>query len=113
MKQFLLLACLLLLPLQVFADDAPDKSVSSAISWTSVNTDDVITIQNGNGIPLTIIITVSGKGSPIKVKNCGTTGVVQPGSTAICTSTDASTPVSFADDNNDKPANGTYQIKQQ
>lgn len=87
------------------------------VTWTSKNTTDEVTINNGNGNTLTITINVDKVANPasppagVNVKNCGSTTHIDPGSSGICTSSDASNPVSFSSDSPTYKASGTYQIK--
>lgn len=90
-----------------------NSSTSSNIHWVSKSTQDPVTIANGNGVSIVVEILVDKTGSGINLKNCGMTTHVDAGSSAICSNTDSSNSVSFTSDSMDKPAMGTYQIKQQ
>jgi hypothetical protein len=86
------------------------------IPWTSKNSTDEVTINNGNGNRLTITINVDKNlniTSPtgVNVKNCGNTSHIDAGSTAICTTIDASNPVSFSSDSPTNKVSGTYILK--
>lgn len=92
-------------------------TVTSPIIWTSKNTTDEVTINNGNGNKLSITINVDKNlndtnTAGVSVKNCGNTTHIDAGSSAICTSSDASSPVSFSSDSPTSQASGTYTIKQ-
>lgn len=87
-------------------------------TWISKNTKDEVTIHNDSGAALKIDITVSNKGfnpAGINVNHCGTTTHIGPGSSAICVTSDPSSPVSFSSDsvNPNEVATGTYVIKLQ
>lgn len=94
----------------------PEKTCFPAISWMSKSSSDTVTVQNGNGTPILIVITMVKSGetdtSAINVKNCGTTNRLAAGSSVICSNSDANNPVSFSSDSA-STATGTYQIKQQ
>jgi hypothetical protein len=91
------------------------KTLFPPMAWISKNANDLVTIQNGAGLPLVIAITVNaGKtAAGVTVKNCGTTNHVDAGSAAICSTNDANNPVSIASDTAMAIASGTYEIKQQ
>ena len=104
----------------LYADSSPGSFPPT--SFASNSPSDYVVIENGNGVPIIILITVAGSAaiksngptaSGIEVKNCGSTSHINPGSTAICQSTDSSSPVTLSSDSNNMPATGTYQIKPQ
>lgn len=101
-----------------YAQPGPtEKSCFPPINWMSKTPSDIITIQNGNGVPIFIVINVSNSGNSqaagINVKNCGTTTNVKAGSSIVCNNNDANNPVTFVSDKTGIPAVGTYQIQQQ
>lgn len=101
-------------------------TVGAPVKWTSINSSEETTINNGNGNMLTITIVVdkiptinpslpnspSPKSPGINVKNCGDTRHVDAGSSTVCTTNDAINPVSFSSDSPNDKASGTYTIKQ-
>lgn len=98
-----------------------EKPAFALINWISKNSTDEVVVQNGNGAPLVVQINVINNQDPdspgfdapgINIKNCGSTTHVRAGNSAICTTSDATHPVTFTSDSSD-PAMGTYQIKQQ
>lgn len=121
MKQILPMTLALLTISSVYAQNTTiitDKDLVTR--WESNRSDpraapgsDVITIQNGNGANIQVIITVDKTGSGITVKNCGTTTKIEAGSTAICTTSDSVNPINFTASDPNRIASGTYQIKPQ
>lgn len=98
------------------APTATSGAESPLVTWMSKGTSDVVTIQNGSGLPLMIQINVNGPvptAGGITIKNCGTTTSIKAGGSAICQSSDAENPVSFSSDSPSTPASGTYQVKKQ
>ena len=101
-------------------------TVGAPVKWTSINSSEETTINNGNGEMLTITIVVdkiptlnpslpnslNPKSPGINVKNCGDTRHVDAGSSTVCTTKDAVNPVSFSSDSPTDKASGTYTIKQ-
>lgn len=83
----------------------------SPTSWSSKSTDDTVTIQNGNAVPIIVEITVNGGGAGINLQNCGNTSHVNAGSSAICSNSDSTSPINFSSDTTDKKTSGTYLIK--
>jgi hypothetical protein len=116
-KIFLITAALsasLLTGINTYA--AVDTQPFPETGWISKSSTDPITIQNAQGLPIVIVIKVTGIGSTvpgINVKNCGSTTHVDPGSSAICTTNASANPVTISSDSSARPASGTYQIKQQ
>lgn len=92
-----------------------DQGSFPLIAWVSKNVNDVVTIQNGSGTQILILISVNGgeNASGINVANCGLTKHINPGSATVCSTKDAANPVGISSDNSSVPASGTYQIKQQ
>ena len=95
--------------------DAPVTQVPSfpQANWLSKNSNDPFTIQNGAGTPIVIEINVGGSGpiaAGVNVKNCGETTHINAGSSTICSTNDATNPVTLTSDGTN-PAAGTYQIK--
>jgi hypothetical protein len=126
----LLFSLLLLLTTNAFvlAETVVSAVVQTPIQWISKTSSDVITINNGNSNDLTITINVNkppviivnnnvinnnqGNIPPgINIKNCGDTKHIEAGSSAICSTNDASNPISFSTDSQ-TPVTGTYIIKQ-
>lgn len=101
----------------LFADapgSSPGNPGSSSINWISRSNEDVITIQNGTSLSLIVTINVANDSEAgVNVTNCGTTTHINPGSSAICSTSDAASPVNFVTDGYNKAAQGTYQIRQQ
>lgn len=99
----------------LYAQTTNTKTTFPLVNWVSNSSADVVTIENGEGVPLVIQITVTGNAnSPgIRIENCGKTDSIKAGSSAICTSTDAHNPVTFNSDNSSKAATGTYQVTKQ
>jgi hypothetical protein len=98
---------------------------SQTVKWTSKNSSDVVTINNGSGNLLTITITVNkpaiaqtSPNSPsitfpgVNLTNCGNTTHIDAGSSGVCTTKDPSNPVSFNSDSPTYMATGTYSIIQ-
>lgn len=86
------------------------------VKWSSKSNNDTVTIDNGAGIPLLILITVDGgsdNASGVNVSNCGTTKHIDAGSSTICSTNDPANPVSFSTDNANVTATGTYQVRPQ
>jgi hypothetical protein len=94
-------------------DTSNEKQFFSITNWLSANTNDVITIENGAGLLVIILITVDKNSSGVAVKNCGTVTKINAGSSALCASSDPANPISLSSDSPSTPAKGTYQIKQQ
>lgn len=121
MKKFIPMFVVLLATSKVCAQNTTIVTDKDLVTrWESNKSDptaapgsDVITIQNGNGANIQVIITVDKIGSGINVKNCGTTTYIEAGSTAICTTSDSVNPVNFTASDPNKIASGTYQIKPQ
>ena len=101
----------------VYAQGPADKPSFPAVNWVSKSSTDDVVIQNGSGATLVIEINVinnpHSNATGIDIKNCGATTHIKAGSSGICTTTDATHPVSFSSDNPSDPASGTYQIKQE
>jgi hypothetical protein len=95
---------------------APPVASSQLIPWASNGGSDKVTIENGNGASLNIVINVNDDASPdpagINVQNCGDTKHIDAGSSAICVTSDSKNPVMFSSDE-EYAATGTYQITQQ
>lgn len=93
-----------------------EKASFPMMQWVSKNTNDIVTIQNGNSVPIVIMITVNGNTHPnppgITIRNCGSTTNIKAGSSSLCYNSDAANPVTFSSDSA-TPVDGTYQIKQQ
>lgn len=91
-------------------------ATSPIISWVSDSASDKVTIENGTGAMLNIVLNVnddgSGKASGINIINCGETTHIDPGSSAICKTNDPKNPVTFNSDSANI-ATGTYQITQE
>lgn len=94
------------------------------VNWISKGAFDNVIIENGNSQQLTIqvsvdkTITIQGAkkdtvSAGINIKNCGDTTHLDPGSSAICSSTDKQNPVTFSSDNESSLATGTYQVTTQ
>lgn len=87
------------------------------MSWSSKSPTDWVTIQNGNGAAIMVMITVSGSVADhtpgINVRNCGKTTYLTPGSTAICLTNDDKNPIAFSSESalQNVIVSGTYQIK--
>lgn len=98
------------------ADDGPDTIQAPVVNWVSKASDDFVTIENGNGATLNIVINVDNNTLPntpgVTIKNCGDTTHIDAGSSAVCVTSDPDYPVSFSADTNN-PVTGNYQITQQ
>lgn len=117
--RFALLFCLATTALAQTIAVQPD-----AVKWISKNSTDTITINNGNGNILTISINVDKPAPPstsssspatipgVNLTNCGDTKHIDAGSSAVCTTKDASNPVSFSSDSPTFAASGSYIITQ-
>lgn len=95
----------------------PQTASSPVVSWVSKTAGDNVTVENGTGAKLNIIISVttdplSEDPAGINLKNCGNTTHIGPGSSAVCVTNDIDHPVSFSSDKT-TPATGTYQITQE
>ena len=116
MKKIALSIVFWMLTTSCFADTIPDTDQKQSFpltKWMSKNPSDLVTIQNGAGLPIIILISVDKNSSSITVKNCGTVTKIEAGSSAVCTTNDASNPVTINSDNPNTPAVGDYQIKPQ
>lgn len=97
------------------AETVDDNNVFPPITWSSKGGNDTVTVQNGTGANMTVMINVIDDGTTdaagINIKNCGKTTHVDPGSSVVCVTSDPNNPISFT---SDKPSTalGTYQIKQ-
>lgn len=103
----------LIIPLFTYADDA-DKSSFPPTQWTSKDSDDHITIQNGAGSSILILINVNsgGPNTPgVNIDNCGTTKHINSGSSTVCETNDAANPVTITSDSPSNSASGTYQVR--
>ena len=107
----------------VVNEQHPASTTLPPVTWTSTGSSDEVTVENGTGANLTIVITVndnqyvestgsSTQSAGVDVQNCGATTHIDPGSTAICVTNDPKSPVSFSADK-EVTATGTYQITQQ
>lgn len=122
MKNFLAIATLLISGC-AFASSTMTVSKSSfpSVSWSSKDSTDVTTINNGSDAPIAIFIQVQGKDTSgnlndgINIKNCGKISHVNAGSSVVCVNSDANNPVSFSADGTpeNRYAYGIYQVKQQ
>jgi len=116
MKNIVLYIVALILTAPCFADTPPDNSQKPSFpltKWLSKNPNDLVTIQNGAGLSLVILINVDKNSSSVTIKNCGTVAKIEAGSSAVCTTNDATNPVTINSDSPTLPAVGEYQIKQQ
>src|SRR5262245_39543111 len=91
-------------------------TVTPPTTWTSKDSTEEVTINNGSGSLLTITINVDKNinelnPAGINIINCGNTTHVDAGSTAICTTSDSTNPVIFSSDNPTKGTSGTYTVK--
>jgi hypothetical protein len=86
------------------------------VTWVSKDASNEVTIQNQSGQTFTITINVNASAIPKKggvdVRNCGSVGHINAGSSAICTSSDSQNPVTLKSDSATDSASGTYQMKQ-
>lgn len=92
----------------------PVNPPSPVTPWVSNTSTEKVTIDNGTGAKLSIMISVDRRSedSPgINVDNCGKTTHIDAGSSGICVTVDPRHPVTFTSDN-DRPATGSYQITQ-
>lgn len=111
------LTVLAILPIITFAQpNVTESATFPIVNWTSKNTNDPVSIQNGAGTPILIQINVSGaqanaNGHGVSVRNCGTTTHINAGSSTICETNDNKNPVTLTSDDNNIPVSGTYQIK--
>ncbi len=113
MKKIVLMVSLLVsltASLLVYAQSDSSTDKGTSISWSSKNSSDSVSIQNGAGIRLNIPITVDRGGAGVNVKNCGTTSHIDPGSATMCSTNDPTNPVTLTADSATIPATGTYQI---
>lgn len=116
MQKWILGTLLLAAPLsyaQVSTSVTSPTETTTSVQWVSKDSNDPVTIANGTGLALTIQIMVNAspnKVGGIDVKNCGDTSHVDAGSSAICSTNDASNPVSFASESATEPASGTYTV---
>lgn len=121
----LLLLCLTVASISLYAaqttitttsQETPPATTTPAIPWASNGATDKVTIENGNGAELNIVISVNDDASSdpagINVQNCGDTKHIDAGSSAICVTNDADHPVTFSSDK-ERAATGTYLITQQ
>jgi hypothetical protein len=97
--------------------EQPNVNSYPVINWVSKTSSDKVTIDNGTGAELNIMITVKDNGSEdasvgINVENCGDTKFIKIGSSAICTTNSVKNPVVFSATGADT-VSGTYQVKQQ
>lgn len=110
------LAITLLIPALVQAQTSEaEKTTFPIVTWISKSSTDPVTIQNGAGTPIIIMINVFGGGSNapgVNVSNCGTTTTIKAGSSTVCETNDSANPVTLSSDSSVSPAKGTYQIKQ-
>ena len=117
MKKIILgIISLILIVAPCFADTLPDSSQKPSFpltKWLSKNPTDSVTIQNGAGLPIIILVSVDKNSSSVSIKNCGTVTKIEAGSSAVCTTNDATNPVTINSDSPNTPAIGEYQIKQQ
>ena len=101
------------------ADDAGSNNTKAGFPsspWVSTGPDDNVSVQNGAGISIVVLINVdrANANSPgATIKNCGTTTHIAAGSSSICTTNDANNPITISSDTSGKRASGSYQIKQQ
>lgn len=107
---------LLISPSLLFAQPpATEPSAFPVTNWISKNSSDPVTIQNGAGTPMLIVINVAGGGSTqspgVNVKNCGSTAHINAGSSTLCETNDPTNPVTLTSDSGANPATGTYQLK--
>lgn len=119
-----ILLCSIAIGSWLHAQTAPDQeqkppttASSPVVSWISKTAGDMVTIENGTGATLNIVISVttdplSEDPAGINLKNCGGTTHIGPGSSAVCITSDIDHPISFSSDKT-TPATGTYQITQQ
>lgn len=111
MHKFIIFVIACLFVTMGYAQDSSDNSTFPQTTWQSKDANDVVTIQNGAGLNIVILITVNKGTSSVNVKNCGTVTKIEAGSSAVCTTNDDSNPVALSSDNAAQPAGGTYQIK--
>jgi len=114
---FFFIAFSLCLLKSAYADQPVVAVMPASISWISKNSTDEVTINNGNANKLTITINADKSSNTantagVNIKNCGNTTHIDAGSSAVCTTNDASNPVSFSSDSQIYKASGTYVIKQ-
>lgn len=106
-----------ILPGVLFAQpNQNDQTTFPLTNWISKNSNDPISIQNGAGTRIFIVINVSGGGANapgVTVKNCGTTNYIKSGSSTVCETNDNKNPVTLTSESVSVPATGTYQIKTQ
>ena len=112
-----LLAMTLLMPALLYAEqNDQNKPTFPATNWVSKNSTDAVSIQNGAGTAIMIVINVSDQ-SPhangVNVSNCGSTTYIKAGSSTVCETNDSQNAVTLTSDSTDLPASGTYQLKQQ
>lgn len=121
MKKILLILSILACT-TVFADTVTPikKPTFNPVSWSSPNASSEITIQNSAGRAIAILIAVDNISAMrpvvdgINVKNCSGTTHINPGSAAICYTSDPQNPVTFSADNKTgNGATGSYQIERQ
>jgi hypothetical protein len=117
MKKIILGLISSILSAACFAQTTPlteDQKISFPLTkWVSKNANDPITIQNGAGLPIVVLINLNKDSSSVAIKNCGTVSKIDPGSSAVCTTTDAINPVTITSESASLAAEGDYQIKQQ
>lgn len=120
MNKYFLLTLSLALPNMLTLAHAQGTPLNATIiaptetTWTSKDSTDTVTINNGSGNILTVTIFVdknNGESSGVNISNCGETTHIDAGSSAICTNTDAGNPVNFTSDSASTRAKGTYTIK--
>lgn len=119
MRKIFLIACLSLVQLSYAQPPAAKIEVPPEPTfWSSKNSNDIVTINNGNANHLTITINVdknpiAGNNVPgVTINNCGDTKHIDAGSSAVCSTNDPANPVNFSSDNATSAASGTYIIKQ-
>lgn len=117
MKKIALYIGLFFLNISCFADTLPPDSSQKPsfplTKWISKNPTDFVTIQNGAGLPIIVLISVNKNSSSVTVANCGTVTKIEAGSSAVCTTNESTKPITMNSDSPSMPAIGDYQIKQQ
>jgi hypothetical protein len=115
MRQIILFIATAVLGTACFAQDASDSSDKTsfpAMAWQSKSSSEPVTIQNGAGLPIVILINLNKDSGSANIKNCGTVTKIEAGNSAICTTNDDSNPVTITSDSSTHSASGIYQIKQ-
>lgn len=94
---------------------------SKEVRWESNRADpnalpgsEVVSISSGNGPPIQVFINVDKMSAAVTIENCGTTTRIEPGSSAMCTTSPGpGTSIRIVSADPTIPARGSYQIKTQ